>query len=87
MKPTFVAALLQACLLTGLSVANPPSPVAPIPKPGLTYLYTVNISAAPPSSSDPGPRGTRYVTPITGGAFSGPNLSGWCFVLLVSAIS
>jgi hypothetical protein len=44
--------------------------------PGLTYLYTVNITGGTTANIGPGPRGTRVVVPIVGGKFSGPKLKG-----------
>ena len=44
--------------------------------PGLTYLYTVNITAGEVYPVGPGPRGTRIVVPIASGNFAGPKLKG-----------
>ena len=65
-------------LLATLSLASPLSePKAP----GLSYLYTVNITGGPVTVIGPGPRGTRLVVPIIGGTFSGPKLNGTLFPL------
>jgi len=45
-------------------------------KPGLTYLYTVNITGGTPYDVGPGPYGDRVVVPIVSGTFSGPKMSG-----------
>ncbi|KAH8911612.1 hypothetical protein BR93DRAFT_924289 [Coniochaeta sp. PMI_546] len=58
-------------LLATISIASK------IPKaPGLSYLYTVNITGGPTTTFGPGPRGTRLAVPILGGKFSGPKLKG-----------
>ncbi|KAM7203399.1 Protein of unknown function (DUF3237) domain containing protein [Naviculisporaceae sp. PSN 640] len=60
--------------LAGLSAAAKP-PKDPKP-PGVTYLYTVNITGGDTYPVGAGPYGTRLVVPITGGTFSGPRLKG-----------
>ncbi len=69
---TLASSLLLLCL--GVSAGDKPakSPTAP----GLTYLYTVNITGAEFYNLGPGPRGTRLVVPIVKGNFAGPKLKG-----------
>jgi len=62
-----------ALLLTTLSLASSPPELQ---APGLSYLYTVNITGGPVTVIGPGPRGTRLVVPIVGGTFTGPKLNG-----------
>ncbi|KAK3944405.1 hypothetical protein QBC46DRAFT_440634 [Diplogelasinospora grovesii] len=62
---------LQTCfVMIGLVTAASPTP------PGLTYLYTVNITAGQAAVVGTGPRGNRIVVPIAGGTFAGPKLKG-----------
>ncbi|KAK4112525.1 hypothetical protein N656DRAFT_753491 [Canariomyces notabilis] len=56
--------------LTATLVAAVPTP------PQLTFLYSVNLTFAPPVSIGAVPYGTRDLLPISGGSFSGPKLSG-----------
>jgi hypothetical protein len=58
-------------LLATLSLAGK-APKAP----GLTFLYSVNITGGPTTTLGPGPRGIRFAVPILGGTFSGPKLNG-----------
>lgn len=66
---------LLSCILmlsgVGFSEANK-KPKAP----GLTYLYTVNITGGEVYNVGPGPHGTRLVVPILNGNFAGPKLKG-----------
>jgi len=55
--------------------------------PGLTYLYNANITGTGMIFLGQGPRGTRIVAPITGGAFVGPRLKGMFFSLYSLSIS
>lgn len=55
-----------------LSDGNKKGPKAP----GLTYLYTVNITGGEFYNTGPGPRGTRLIVPIIKGNFAGPKLKG-----------
>jgi len=69
MKLTTVSAVIALLTLAGLTAASgTPEPKAP----GLTYLYTVNITGGNAATVGPGPRGTRIVVPILNGTFSGP---------------
>jgi len=69
MKLTIFSAVIPLLTLSGLAAASG----APGPKtPGLTYLYTVNITGGEPATVGPGPRGTRIVVAILNGTFSGP---------------
>ncbi|KAK5655626.1 hypothetical protein OQA88_5557 [Cercophora sp. LCS_1] len=74
MKFTFVNVLTSVMAIAGLSHAAPgPKP----PKaPGLTYLYSVNITGGDAAFPGAGPRGFRIVVPILSGSFSGPKLKG-----------
>lgn len=44
--------------------------------PGLTYLYTANVTLSPAIEIGDGPRGFRVAIPIIGGTFTGPKLKG-----------
>lgn len=67
----FLTSVLAA--LTPWTLAqNTTTPVAP----GLTYLYTLNCTLAPPYIIGATPKGFRVAIPITGGYFNGPRLSG-----------
>ncbi|KAH6623884.1 hypothetical protein F5144DRAFT_374379 [Chaetomium tenue] len=76
MKSTFLTLLY--CLLALLGVGSATGDRKPhAPKaPGLTYLYTVNITAGEIYPVGPGPRGIRLVVPIASGNFAGPKLKG-----------
>ena len=66
-------------LLLSLSAAVSASQHAdkkPPAAPGLTFLYSLNCTLAPPILVGAGPHGSRVVIPIIGGTFSGPKLSG-----------
>ncbi|KAK3360468.1 hypothetical protein B0T25DRAFT_496373 [Lasiosphaeria hispida] len=71
MKPTLLT-LLSLLTLTNAAVFSPKGPKPP----GLTYLYTVNITGGEAAPVGLGPRGYRVVVPIVGGSFSGPKLKG-----------
>jgi len=45
-------------------------------KPGLTYLYTANITTGPGVDIGPGPFGSRSISPVTGGIVYGPAING-----------
>lgn len=62
--------LTTLCAVTALAQTTPPAP------PTLTYLYTLNCTLGQSLPIGTGPRGSRTVIPITGGAFSGPKLNG-----------
>ena len=47
--------------------------------PGLTYLYSVNITGGEAALVGQGPRGFRIVVPILYGSFEGPRLKGELF--------
>jgi hypothetical protein len=74
MKSTLLASLCCMLMLAGvgLSDGNKKGPKAP----GLTYLYTVNITGGEFYNTGPGPRGTRLIVPILKGNFAGPKLKG-----------
>jgi hypothetical protein len=75
MKLTAIASSFCTLLLClGVSAGGKPgkSPKAP----GLTYLYTVNITGGEFYNVGAGPRGTRLVVPILKGNFAGPKLRG-----------
>ncbi|ETS74490.1 hypothetical protein PFICI_14356 [Pestalotiopsis fici W106-1] len=59
-----------------LSVAMPTVTAATPAAPGLTYLYTANVTLGTKFSMGVGPYGERVAIPIIGGTFSGPNLNG-----------
>ena len=56
-------------------MGNEPLPAVPV-TPTLQLLYTSRIDIAAPLEVGQTPRGQRRVINITGGAFSGPRLSG-----------
>ncbi|KAK4098464.1 hypothetical protein N658DRAFT_431912 [Parathielavia hyrcaniae] len=70
--PTILTALLSLSACAGSVCASPKTPSPP----GLTYLYSVNCTLAPPIPVGSGPHGSRLVIPIVGGTFSGPKLNG-----------
>jgi len=57
-------------LLAALACASTPK------APGLTYLYSVNITGGETIVFGQGPRGIRFAVAILGGSFSGPKLNG-----------
>jgi len=71
-----IASLLATAGLCVAAATPAPAPAAPGPKqpraPGLTYLYTVNITGGEAAFVGQGPRGFRIVVPIIKGSFSGP---------------
>ncbi|EAQ82993.1 hypothetical protein CHGG_10811 [Chaetomium globosum CBS 148.51] len=76
MKQTFLTLFYCLVALLGVgSAAGDRKPHAP-KAPGLTYLYTVNITAGEIYPVGPGPRGIRLVVPIASGNFAGPRLKG-----------
>ena len=58
-----------------LALAATGAVAAPAPPP-LTYLYSVNLTFGETVSIGSVPYGSRDLLPISGGAFSGPKLSG-----------
>ena len=67
--------LLAASTLTSVFAQN--AHVATTPKaPGLTYLYSSNVTLGTTIDYGTGPKGSRVAIPITGGTFSGPKLKG-----------
>ncbi len=68
--------LSLSVLLLSLAATGLGWPLADPKPPALTYLYTVNLTSPAPINVGAGPRGIRQVIPISGGAFSGPKLSG-----------
>ncbi|KAK0716094.1 hypothetical protein B0H67DRAFT_256927 [Lasiosphaeris hirsuta] len=68
---TILTTLLSLLSLTAATTTSK-HPKAP----GLTYLYTVNITGGEAAPVGLGPRGYRLVVPIVGGNFSGPKLKG-----------
>ncbi|SPQ24998.1 f2427f4d-c243-4748-9e87-088afa891fec [Thermothielavioides terrestris] len=74
MKSAFLGSLYCVLMLVGLGLStdNRMPPKAP----GLSHLYTVNITGGDAVPVGPGPRGTRLVVPILGGNFAGPKLKG-----------
>lgn len=63
--PTFMSTMFHLSI-----IAAPPSP------PGLTYLFTANVTLEPAIDIGVGPYGQRVAIPIVGGTFSGPNING-----------
>ncbi len=74
-KSTVVAALVHLLVFVGLASASPVTSHQPA-KPGLTYLYTANITGPAPYDVGVGPYGDRAIYPISGGNFVGPRLKG-----------
>lgn len=74
MKSTLLASFYCLLMLVsgGLATGHRRTPKAP----GLTYLYTVNITGGEIYPVGPGPRGVRLVVPIVKGNFAGPKLKG-----------
>ncbi|KAK3314521.1 hypothetical protein B0H66DRAFT_563096 [Apodospora peruviana] len=72
MKLTSIFTILTAAVLS--TAAGPPAKTPKIP--GISYLYTVNITAGETYPVGNGPHGLRLVVPITGGTFAGPKLRG-----------
>ncbi|KAK0728847.1 hypothetical protein B0T26DRAFT_739059 [Lasiosphaeria miniovina] len=75
MKTELSAIFWAVLVLAGLASATAISPKPP-KAPGLTYLYTVNITGGDLYEVGAGPRGTRIVVPILSGSFSGPKFKG-----------
>jgi len=70
---TIASLLATASLCAAAAAAPAPAPGPKQPKaPGLTYLYTVNITGGEAALVGQGPRGFRIVVPIIKGSFSGP---------------
>ncbi|KAK6206629.1 hypothetical protein LQW54_007581 [Pestalotiopsis sp. IQ-011] len=66
-----------ATLITSvMAVAMPAVRAATPASPGLTYLYTANVTLGTSFSMGVGPQGERVAIPIVGGTFSGPNING-----------
>lgn len=59
-----------------MAVAMPAARAAAPAPPGLTYLYTANVTLGTSFSMGVGPQGERVAIPIVGGTFSGPNING-----------
>jgi hypothetical protein len=76
MKSTFFTLLYCLLALLGAGSATGDRKQHAPKAPGLTYLYTVNITAGEFYPVGPGPRGTRIVVPIASGNFAGPKLKG-----------
>lgn len=77
MKLTTIASSYCTLLLLCLGAAAGADKPTKSPKaPGLTYLYTVNITGGEFYNVGAGPRGTRLVVPILKGNFAGPKLKG-----------
>jgi len=78
MKFTLVSTFASIlAIASGVCAAGPVAPVPKPPKaPGLTYLYTVNITGGEAAIVGQGPRGFRLVVPILRGSFAGPKLKG-----------
>ena len=73
MKTATFANLCQFLLLVaGVAAAGKHAPA----KPGLTYLYTVNITGSNITDLGPGPFGHRLISAILSGSFEGPKLKG-----------
>ncbi|KAH6647470.1 hypothetical protein BKA67DRAFT_387749 [Truncatella angustata] len=53
----------------------PSGAATPVP-PGLTHLFTANVSIEPAIDIGVGPYGQREAIPIIGGTFSGPRING-----------
>lgn len=70
----FTALCYLLLSLVGLASATkkPSGPVAP----GLSHLYTLNITAGETYPVGAGPRGTRIILSIVSGVFAGPKLKG-----------
>ncbi|KAM7220351.1 hypothetical protein V8F06_004317 [Rhypophila decipiens] len=74
---SIIFTIVYLCLsLAGLASAAPKKPSGPPAAPGLSYLYTLNVTAGVTYPVGPGPRGTRVVLTINGGNFAGPKLKG-----------
>ena len=88
MKLTLVSAFASILAIAGGVCAA--GPVAPVPKPpkapGLTYLYSVNITGGEAAVVGQGPRGFRLVVPILRGSFAGPKLKGKCLPIFPYAV-
>jgi len=78
MKFTLVSAIASIlAIASGVYAAGSVAPVPKAPKaPGLTYLYSVNITGGEIAPVGQGPRGFRLVVPILRGSFAGPKLKG-----------
>ena len=74
MKLQIAHALVQLFLTVVFSAAGKCTPA----KPGLTYLYTVNITGTSVTDIGPGAFGHRLIEAIISGTFEGPRLKGIC---------
>jgi hypothetical protein len=72
----FLLQSLVTSLLAFSAAAKGQADKKPPAAPGLSYLYSLNCTLAPPIAVGSGPHGTRTVIPIVGGTFSGPKLNG-----------
>jgi hypothetical protein len=81
MRPSIVAALINALAFVGMvsgqtAVPDAAKPPAGPKAPGLTFLYTLNITGGTPVDIGVGPRGQRLVIPIASGTIAGPRFKG-----------
>jgi hypothetical protein len=75
MKSTLLASC-YVLMLAAVGLATDAGNKKPPKAPGLTYLYTVNITGGDFYPVGTGPHGTRLVVPIVKGNFAGPKLKG-----------
>ena len=68
-----INSLFPILALAGFSAAAGPKYPKP---PGITFLYTVNITGGDRYPVGTGPYGNRIVVPILSGSFAGPKLKG-----------
>lgn len=76
MKSTLLSSLYCLLMLVSVGIAGGHRDKRPPKAPGLTYLYTVNITGGELYPVGNGPRGIRLVVPILSGNFEGPKLKG-----------
>jgi hypothetical protein len=76
MKSTLLASLYCVLMLAAVGLSTDAANKKPPRAPGLTYLYTVNITGGDFYPVGTGPHGTRLVVPIVKGNFAGPKLKG-----------
>jgi hypothetical protein len=73
--------------ISGLAVvlACADSNVVTVPKaPGLTFLYSCNVTLGTTIDYGKGPKGSRVAIPITGGPVVGPRIKGTRYHLILS---
>jgi len=67
--------ILALATIAGIFTQTAIAQATPKP-PGLTYLYSSNVTLGTTINYGAGPKGNRVAIPITGGVFTGPKMKG-----------